>query len=193
MRKAVAGAILGLVSLGGVVAAENRVDLRLACDPARRTSSGAVFCDVTLRNAGPDTLVVPRQPTPFMLPHREPAIIIFEARNQETWKELEIAPLAKRGRYDLGSLSRDSLLTLRNGEIHGWRVDINGDDWLLPERQGKYEVRARLIVHLLPQNSSGSLAPALKEILGQHVNEAKRLVLDGEFISNSLYVEQRAE
>lgn len=192
MCQALATAFCGFIFLvGGGSAVEHGVDLRLICEPAASGLSTAVLCDVTVRNLNAYPVIVPKVPTPFPIPHLEPTLLYFEVRTGSSWHQLQIASSAKRGRYDLGNLTRDSLLVLRGSGIYGWRFDIDGNDWTLPAKPGNYEIRARLVVQLLPRDPSGRLARPLKELLGSRAGEAKKYVLDGEFISNVVTVEKR--
>ncbi len=193
MRKALTTAVVGLMLFGGCgLTNESKVKLHLSCESQRVQAKQPYQCEITLRNPpAARPIVVPRMPVPFPIPNREAMVLTFETRTGGTWRDLEVAGPAKRGRYDLGPLTADGLLVLRSGEIHGWVFDLNGSDWEFPFAEGKYEIRARLNVGLLPKAKSTPLSAPLREVLGKWADQAGDVVLDGDISSNILVVERQ--
>jgi hypothetical protein len=181
------GALLLLAATCATTSPASSLTARLLCDKNETSFGEAMECDLFLENVRQaELMIIPKTLLPFELRFRPPTVVEFEATREGHTFKLAVALEAQRGRYDLGTLSSEGLLLLAPGRIYGWRYDLNRADWLLPTVPGTYEVRARLRVHLLKPRKDGSLEEAVREALGPYSARARSLVMDGEWVSNSV-------
>lgn len=161
------------------------LEARLVC-PSHVQRSESLKCEVYLL-ARPEggILVVPGRLFPFKPRFGPDAHLEFEAQDGKgPAKLLRVASEAFIGRYEG---SADGFKLLGRGELFGWRLDLNGKDWLLPPNViGSVRIRAIVTLNLFA--SAEEPFPAVKKFLGRHLRAAKNVVPDGVFRSNEVEV-----
>jgi hypothetical protein len=168
-----------------------KLEARLTCNKQDVRRRERLVCEVMLvNNRSGAPVVVPWRLLPFELPFRPATVIEFEARSGSHSSLLRVSESAARGRYDMALLSPDALFILYGGAIYGWQYDLNGDDWLLPDDPGEYQITARLRVFLLQVRPDGSVDPAVKEIRSKYP-QAGNLFMHGEWQTNPVAIRVR--
>ena len=187
MRKGIALAILlGLETGGFAEEVQPRLEVRLVCDSTRAQAS-SLPCYLSLVNLAGEShaVYVPSRVMPKKVGRWPTAILSLDVIDSKG----EVAQ--NLGSDDacalFGAISAWDLQLLDVGRSTGWELDLrSGQFWRFALRPGTYSVRALLRFRLASELETNSeLADAARVRLDHNYVHAKRLLIDGEFQSNT--------
>jgi hypothetical protein len=140
-------------------------------------------------------VLIPRTLPPFRLFAWPDIKLQFEIREAGgAYSPLSTATDADQGRWCISlPLSEKTLLVLRPGELYGWSFDLNGRDWVLPRKDGKYSLRAHVTLRLRQRTPGGQIEPAVSKNLGKHPEYLDFFVPEGTWDSNEVVVSMKTK
>jgi hypothetical protein len=165
------------------------VEIRLECEGASASPGKPFVCHLLIVNPKEgNPLVIPKLLLPGRFSFRPQTLVTFDATRNGSATTLQIAKPAQRGRYDVATLSAEELFILQPGRVYGWQYDLNGDDWVLPETPGRYQISANLDVRLAQRNKEGQLDPGVKEFLERYPHSTAGDLMDGHWSTKPIMV-----
>jgi len=173
-----------------------QLQVQLTCLEEKVSPEQALPCRVYLL-ASPEggPVLIPRTMPPFRLLPWPDIKLQFEVREDGgAYSPLSTAADVDRGRWCVSlPLSEGTLIVLRPGELYGWSFDLNGRDWILPRKDGKYSLRAHVALRLRHRTPDGHLEPAVSKKLGKHPEYLDFFVPDGTWDSNEVIVSMKTK